>query len=467
MSDPLWRADEIAAALGLETARDATGVSIDSRTLTPGDLFVALRDVRDGHDFVAAALAAGASAALVERRPEGVAADAPLLIVDDALEGLRALGAAARARADVKVVGVTGSVGKTGVKEMLRLALGAAGPVHAPEKSFNNHWGVPLTLARMPRDTRFAAIEMGMNHPGEITPLSRLARPDAAIITTIAPAHMAAFNSLEEIADAKAEIFAGLAPGGAAVLNRDNAQFAQLAKAAEAAGARVVSFGMDDGADARLDAVRLEPDACHIAAMIGGEEIGFRIGGAGAHIAMNAVAALAAARAVGVALSAAADGLSRWTPPEGRGSRQALRLQGGPLELIDESYNANPTSTRAALGVLGVSQPEGGRRVAFLGDMLELGAEERAMHAALAAADEIAPVDIVHTCGPLMRSLHEALPAEKRGLWFEDSAAMAAAAGDALAPGDVAMVKGSLGSRMARVIAAIRALDVSEAAHAV
>ncbi|MEM7524955.1 MAG: Mur ligase family protein, partial [Pseudomonadota bacterium] len=280
MSDPLWTSDAAAeATTGRVSAPfEVTGVTADSRALAPGDLFVALTDARDGHDFVAAAFDAGAGAALVSRRPDGVADDAPLLIVPDVQKAVEDLAVAARARAQAKVIGVTGSVGKTGAKEMLRAGLTPSGETHAAEKSFNNHWGVPLTLARMPARTRFAAIEIGMNHPGEIAPLSRLARPDVAIITTIAPVHMAAFSSEEEIADAKAEIFEGLAPGGVAVLNRDNRHYGRLAEAAAARGAKILSFGAADDADARLDGARVTSTATVVKATLHGRPLVFKLG---------------------------------------------------------------------------------------------------------------------------------------------------------------------------------------------
>ncbi|MEX2519196.1 MAG: UDP-N-acetylmuramoylalanyl-D-glutamyl-2,6-diaminopimelate--D-alanyl-D-alanine ligase [Paracoccaceae bacterium] len=469
MTGPLWTAEEAAAATGGRPTSGfaATGVSIDSRSLGRGDLFVALSDARDGHEFVAAALTAGAAAAMVSRVPDDAPKDAPLLIVDDPLAALGRMAAAARARTDAKIVAVTGSVGKTGTKEMLRVCLGAEGQTHAAEKSFNNHWGAPLTLARMPKETRFAAIELGMNHAGEIAPLSRMARPHVALITTIAPVHMAAFGSEEEIADAKAEIFEGLEPGGVAVLNADNRHIGRLRAAAERHGARVVTFGAGEGADARLLDARLTSHATVVRANLNGKTMVFKIGAPGRHLAMNALAALAAAEAAGADVARAALALGSWTPPDGRGSRWRIMLGGGGIDgsltLIDESYNANPVSMRAALAVLGAATPEDhvgridkGRRVAFLGDMLELGPDERALHAALAEAGEMAEVDLVHSCGPLMRALHEALPSGKRGKWFESSAEMAAAAGRKLDAGDVAMVKGSLGSKMAVVVEAIR-----------
>ncbi|MEM7546561.1 MAG: UDP-N-acetylmuramoyl-tripeptide--D-alanyl-D-alanine ligase [Pseudomonadota bacterium] len=469
MTGPLWTSAEAEAATGGRATMpfDVSGISIDSRDIAQGDLFVALSDVRDGHEFVAAAIRGGAVAALVTHRPDTVADEFPLLIVDDTLKALESMGQTARERITGKVVGVTGSVGKTGVKEMLRVCLSAAGPTHAAVKSFNNHWGVPLTLARIPHGTEFAAIEMGMNHPGEIGPLSRMARPDVAIITTIAPVHMAAFKDLSGIADAKAEIFEGLVPGGTAILNMDNAYFGQLKVKAEAAGANIVAFGSDASADICLEQAHITAGATVVKARMHEAPLVFKLSAPGEHLALNALAALAATEAAGGDLARAALAISNWNPPDGRGSRWTISIGetgiDGSITLIDESYNANPTSVRAALAVLGASEPadhygrvDEGRRIAFLGDMLELGADEVALHAGLAECPEMAKVDTVHTCGPLMKALHEALPPAQRGTWFKTSRDMADRVGRKLDAGDVAMIKGSLGSDMAVVVDAVR-----------
>ncbi|MGF1658831.1 MAG: UDP-N-acetylmuramoyl-tripeptide--D-alanyl-D-alanine ligase [Rubrimonas sp.] len=479
MTPPLWTAAEAAAATGGRARGDwaATGVSIDSRAVAPGELFVALTgDNRDGHAFASDALARGAAAAMVSRLPEGVAATAPLLEVGDTLEGLRALGAAARARLSLsaRVIGVTGSVGKTGVKEMLRAMLGAQAPTHAPERSFNNHWGVPLTLARMPADTEFAVIEMGMNHAGEIAPLSQLARPHVALITTVEAVHIENFADESGIADAKAEIFDGLKPlpgGGApvAVLNADNRWLDRLAQAAARAGARVVAFGTGAQAQARLLDAEPHGAATVARAQVGGRDVVFKIAAPGRHLALNALGALAAAEAAGADLARAALGLAEWRPPEGRGARWEVLLGedavDGAFLLIDESYNANPASVGAALEVLaatrtedGVGRVARGRRIAWLGDMLELGDRETAMHAALADHPALARIDQVMCVGPRMRALHAALPEDRRGGWFATSEEAAARARRVTDAGDVAMVKGSNGMRMARVVAALKAM---------
>ncbi len=466
----LWTAGDAAAATGGTATggwEGVSGISIDTRSLVPGDLFVALKgENRDGHAFVADALAKGAGAALVSERPDGVAEDAPLLVVDDTMAALEALGRAGRGRARAKVIGVTGSVGKTGTKEMLRTMLSGQGSVHAAAKSFNNHWGVPLTLALLPPGADFAVIEIGMNHAGEIAPLSRMARPDVAVITTVEAVHLGNFDSVEEIADAKAEIFAGLAPGGTAVLNADNPHFARLAEAA--GDAEIVRFGRAEEAEFRVLDAGIRGLATVVRGRIGAEPICFKLGAPGLHLVGNAMAALAAARAVGADVAIAALDLAGWSVPAGRGARWRISLGpaglDGEIELIDESYNANPASVKAALAVLaaadvvdGVGRIGKGRRLAFLGDMLELGPDEEAIHAALAGAEEISGADLVFTAGPLMKALHEALPPTRRGQWFPDSAAMAGAVRRVVDAGDVCMVKGSLGSRMAPVVDAIKA----------
>jgi UDP-N-acetylmuramoyl-tripeptide--D-alanyl-D-alanine ligase len=470
MSGYLWTAGDAVAATAGKSSGDwqgITGISIDTREIAPGDLFVALAgENRDGHAFVADAIEAGAGAAMVSYRPKGVAPDAPLLVVEDTLKGLGALGAAARARSAARVIAVTGSVGKTSTKEMLRTMLGCQGRVHAAERSFNNHWGVPLTLARMPADTEFAVIEIGMNHPGEITPLSQMARPHVAIVTNVEAVHLAAFASVEEIADAKAEIFAGLEPGGVAILNRDNPFFDRLSAQAGATG--IASFGTD-ACDFLLEQATVCVLATVVQARIGDMPITFKLGAPGAHFALNAVAALGAVTIVGGDLARAGLAMAKWFSPEGRGRRWRIELGpvgiDGEFTLIDESYNANPASMRAALAVLAASPVENntgriarGRRIAFLGDMLELGPTENELHANLAGLSELEAIDVVHLAGPRMRGLHAALPAEKRGEWFEDSDKLAQKARRMVDAGDVCMVKGSLGMAMRRVIDAIKAL---------
>ncbi|AVO36720.1 UDP-N-acetylmuramoyl-tripeptide--D-alanyl-D-alanine ligase [Pukyongiella litopenaei] len=458
----LWTAAEAAAATGGQARGDwiATGVSIDSRTLAPGDLFVALTAARDGHDFVAQALENGAAAALVSRIPEDVPPEAPLLLVGDVQAGLEALGRAGRDRSGARVVAVTGSVGKTSTKEMLARMLGDQGRTHASVASYNNHWGVPLTLARMPRDTGFAVIEIGMNHPGEIAPLARQARPHVALVTTVAPAHLEAFASIEAIAAEKASVFEGLEPGGVAIVNADLETTPILRRAAGADGARIEDFGRQ-AAGFRLLDVSVQGDVTVARADADGNPLLFRIRSPGAHFAMNGLGALAACRALGADLALAAQSLGRWTPYKGRGAREVIVLDAAErtnrLVLIDDSYNANPASMAAALEVLAAVEPEGaGRRIAILGDMKELGPQELDQHAALAALPAMQAVDRVECAGPLMRALHAALPADRRGDWAADAAGLLEGLGRRIGPGDVVLVKASLSMGLGGIVDAIR-----------
>ncbi len=454
----LWTAAELRAATDGKLAREVavTGVSIDTRTLAPGDLFVALRDARDGHEFVADALARGAAAALVDRDPPDVATDAPLLRVADTLAGLQALGVAARGRSRARFVGVTGSVGKTTTKEMLRLALGALGPTGAATASYNNHWGVPLTLARLPRDAAFAVIEMGMNNRGEIAPLTRMARPHVAVITTIGTSHIGNLGSQEAIAEEKADIVLGLERGGTAVLPADSPFLPRLLARAKEAGAKVLTFGEDARADIQLTDYVAGPDRGTARLLAGGLPLSVRFGAPGHHLALNACAVLAAVQALDGDVAAAAEALSAFDAGAGRGQRVALVLPGGAATLIDDSYNASPASIRAGLAVL-AAQPAA-RRIVALGDMRELGEESPKMHAEL-ASDVASAADLVYCCGPLMRHLFEALPEEKRGAHLPDSSALAPVLTGAIRPGDAVLVKGSLGSRMATVVAALKSFN--------
>ena len=464
----LWTSDDAVAATGGQSTSGwvANGVSIDTRTIAKGDLFVALKDVRDGHDFVAQALQKGAAAALVSRVPEGVAADAPLLIVPDVLRGLEAMGAFARARTQAKVVGVTGSVGKTSTKEMLRAILSGQGKTHAAEASYNNHWGVPLTLARMPVDTRFAVVEIGMNHPGEIAPLARLADLDVAMVTTVTPAHLEAFDSIEGIAREKASIFEGLRPGGVAVMNADIATADILsAKAAEIA-AQVVRFGSGADADWHL----LEAIPCERATVCratrNGEPLLYKVSSPGRHFALNALGALAVAEALGADPMIAAHDLGRWEPPAGRGQRERIVLdivEETYVDLIDDAFNANPASMAASLDVLIAAQPTdgigrvgGGRRIAVLGDMLELGPTEAALHAEIARHPGLEAVATIHCVGPRMKALHAALPRGQRGDWVETAQDLAPRIRTLVDAGDILLVKGSKGSKVSLVVDALR-----------
>jgi UDP-N-acetylmuramyl-tripeptide synthetase/UDP-N-acetylmuramoyl-tripeptide--D-alanyl-D-alanine ligase len=461
---PLWSADEAAQATGGRSTRDwrAVGVSIDSRSVKPSELFVALKGPNfDGHDYVGAALKVGAAAALVHRVPDGLPTDAPLLVVEDTMTGLEALGQAARRRSTATFLAVTGSVGKTGTKEMLRLALGASGITYASTGNLNNQWGVPLSLSNMARDCAYAVFELGMNHPGEIGPLSRQVRPKVAIITTVEPAHLEFFPSVEAIADAKAEIFEGMGAESIAILNRDNPHFERLTKSATERGVgRVVSFGRHAEAQARLVDSTLSAASSRISADILGESIEYRLQMPGAHWALNSLAALAAAKCVGADLAAAAAALAQLQPLKGRGQRVKIAVAGGSIELIDESYNASPAAMRAAFQVLAQTRPaSGGRRIAVLGDMRELGETARLLHADLAPDLKAARADLVFTCGPLMEWLHVSLPDPMRGAHAPDSQALVSTVVNAVHAGDVVLVKGSLGSRMAPIVEALRALE--------
>jgi UDP-N-acetylmuramoyl-tripeptide--D-alanyl-D-alanine ligase len=461
--DVLWTSDHAVGATGGRSTKawSASGVSIDTRTLEAGDLFVALSDVRDGHEFVQAALDKGASAAMVSRVPEGVSPDAPLLIVDDPLEGLRALAAHRRAATKARVIGITGSVGKTSTKEMMRKALHGQGAIHAAEKSYNNHWGVPLTLARMPVATDFAIIEMGMNAPGEIRPLTKLARPHVALVTEVAEVHMAGFSHLRGIAKAKAEIFEGVEPGGFAILNRDTRLYAVLLRAAKKCGAEPVRFGMSGRPEFVLSRVRTDALSTNVIAKQGRARFLFSIGTPGKHFAMNALGALAAIDAAGGDMARAALNLASWGPPQGRGDRHLITLDemAAPLLLIDDSYNANPTSMKAALTALAGTEPPDarcGRRIAIIGDMLELGEGSAKKHAALAGERAVRDVDLVCSVGPEMAQMVAKLPKGKRGLVARDATECVDALRDVVRPGDVVMVKASLGTGLARVVEALK-----------
>ena len=460
--DVLWTPLALVAPLGTRVsgalpARGVTGISIDTRTLAEGDLFVALKgDNSDGHDYVRKAFEAGAAAAVIdEAHAQALAGAGPLYVAKDTLVALEGLGRAARSRSKARIVAVTGSVGKTTTKELLRCALASAGETHASAASYNNHWGVPLTLARMPESARFGVFEIGMNHAGEITPLVAMAQPHIAIITRIAPVHLEHFASVEAIADAKAEIFSGLQRGGVAILNRDDAQFERLRDAAGAAGVRfVLSFGESAEADATVLSCDVEGETTRVQARVLGQDLTYTIGAPGRHIAMNSLAVLMASRAAGLDLQAAARALAGFRPPAGRGQRETLQAADGPFTIIDESYNANPASMRAALDLLGAA--DGKRRIAVLGDMLELGPQARALHAAIAEDVERNQIDLVYTAGPLMQALSEAIPAERRGAHAANAAALEPIVLDALRAGDVVMIKGSNGSRMGPLVAAMR-----------
>ena len=466
---PLWTQAALEAATGgtLRGApRAVTGASIDTRSLESGDLFFAIRgEARDGHDFVRAALEKGAGAAVVAAaRAEEFEGIGPVLAVpgegeDPVLEAMRRLGLAARARTGAAIVAVTGSVGKTGTKEALRHVLAAQGATHASVASYNNHWGVPLTLARMPAESRFGVFEIGMNHGAEILPQTAMVRPDVALITTVEPVHIEHFHSLSAIADAKGEIFSGLKPGGVAVINRDNPNYERMLAHAHASRAgRVITFGEHAAADVRANRILTRPDVSVVDATVMGVPVTYQLGTPGRHVAMNSLGVLACIHALGADLARAALSLANLKPPVGRGERTALRIGEGEAFLVDESYNANPASIRAALATLaGIETADKGRRIAVLGDMKELGAASEALHRELADAVSAHGIDLVFTAGTQMVHLFEALPMALRGAAAPSAEDLTDAVLTTLRPGDAVMVKGSNSMRMVRIVEAAKA----------
>jgi UDP-N-acetylmuramoyl-tripeptide--D-alanyl-D-alanine ligase len=437
-----------------------TGISIDSRSIAAGEAFFAIKGDRvDGHDFASIAVANGASLIVVSeaKLPAMGRLTIPMIVVDDVLAALGRLAVAARQRSRAKIVAVTGSVGKTTTKEMLRHVLAPSGRVHAAVASFNNHWGVPLTLARMPADTEFGVFEIGMNHAGEIRPLVKLVRPHVAIITTIAAAHLGHFKGIEEIAAAKAEIFEGIEPGGAAVLNRDNKQFGYLEKQAQACGVeRIYSFGQHAKADYRLADYEGDSRSSTIWATLNGETVEVHIGSPGRHIAENATAALGACLLVDADLGKAISALADLRPVKGRGEQHRLGIGEGTLTLIDESYNANPASVRAAIALLAASDPQvSGRRIAVLGDMLEMGEFSSKVHEELAGPILAAGIEHVWLAGPEMAALRDALPDSVHVAYHPDTESLVSYAVGAVKPGDVVMVKSSLGLGFGKIVAAL------------
>ena len=460
----LWTSEALVAAMDGRPLgpmpEGISGISIDSRSLQPGDAFFAIKgEAMDGHDFVTAAIKAGAGVLVVAegKLPSLGRLTAPIIVVEDVLVALEKLGVAARARSAAKIIAVTGSAGKTTTKEALRHVLSAVGKVHASAQSFNNHWGVPLTLARMPADCDYAVFEIGMNHPDEIRPLVKMVRPHVAIVTMIAAAHLGFFRNLDEIAKAKAEIFEGLEPDGAAVLNRDDARFKLLDKMAHAAGVEhVYGFGENARSTFKLVKCELHADHSDIAARISGHDMIARIGAPGRHMVQNVLAVLGAAHLVGADLDKVALALVDLSAERGRGKRHVLRHPQGPITLIDESYNANPASMDAAMALLNATPVTGeGRRIAVLGDMLELGDHSAKLHAALADLIVGTGTQTVFLGGPEMRALAEALPGDIKTEYRAGVEELKPVLLTALRPGDVVMIKSSKGIGFAKLVDAL------------
>lgn len=460
----LWTSDDLVAAMGGRPLGNMpagiTGISIDSRTLKPGEAFFAIKgDTMDGHDYATAAVKAGAGLLIVAegKLPALGRLTAPMIVVPDVLVALEKVGVAARARATGKIIAVTGSAGKTSTKEALRHALSSVGTVHASDKSFNNHWGVPLTLARMPADVDYAIFEIGMNHEGEIRPLVKMVRPHIAIITLVAAAHLGHFRSLDDIAAAKAEIFEGIEPGGTALLNRDDSRWKLLEKLATEAGVEhIVGFGEHARANVKLVRASMEGDHSLISVKLNGKEIDLRVGTPGRHVVQNVLAVLGAAQLADADITKVALSLSDLSAEAGRGKRHQLPHLGGTITLIDESYNANPASMKAALSLLADSAVSGeGRRIAVLGDMLELGAHSEKLHAALANFVVAAKTDMAFLAGPEMKTLAAALPGELHVEHREAVSDLAPLLFAELRPGDVVMVKSSKGIGLSRIVDAL------------
>jgi UDP-N-acetylmuramoyl-tripeptide--D-alanyl-D-alanine ligase len=465
----LWTSQEVARALSpiaMSSPFEANGVTFDSRAVTDGDLFFALPgETTDGHAFVADALNRGAAAAVVSREMMG-AADR-LIRVPDTMKALVALGRAGRKRSSARIASVTGSVGKTSTKDALRAILSAQAPTSASTASFNNHVGVPISLARLPRDARYGVFEIGMNHPGEIAPLARQVEAHVGVITNVEAAHIGHMGSEEAIADEKACLFAGMRPGAVAVLNRDNRHYDRLVQHARTLGVtKIVGFGRHEAAEARLVACRLQDSGSDVEALIGGRRIEYRLGAAGEHWVLNSLAALAVAEALGADLAQAAATLATVKASPGRGARRWLKFGSGQVEFLDESYNANPASMRAMLALLARTVPApGGRRLLVMGDMRELGEHADALHAGLADAVAASGASQVFLCGPHMRALWHKLAAAQKGVHRPDSAALAQEVAGALRAGDVIAIKGSLGSKMKAVVDAVVAASDGETGH--
>ena len=466
MKATLWTKESVCAATGGTGGGDwsATGVSIDSRTIKPGDLFIALKGpYTDGHEHVIQALTNGAAAVLIDRRPDGLAENGQVVTVPDTMAALNDLGKAARNRSSAKIIAVTGSVGKTGTKDALLNALNLQGKTSASAHSYNNQWGVPLSLARMPAEAEYGIFEIGMNHRGEIKLLSQMVRPHVSIITTIEPAHIEFFHSIEDIADAKSEIFLGMM-GGTAILNRDNPHYVRVAKEAKAPNIkRVFSFGKHPKADARLINRVADCSGNNVEAVICGRRIGYRLGVPGQHLVQNSLAVLTAIYAVGADVAAAAQTLNDLAPIPGRGERLKIEIDDGVFTIIDESYNANPASMRAAIETLAVMQPGPcAKRIAVLSDMCELGERSSDYHVELAETLSTSGIDKVYACGKHMATMFDALPAGLKGGFSRSTAELGQIISKNIRAGDVVTVKGSLAGGMKTVVDQLIGLQIKD-----
>lgn len=462
MNKPLWISETVDQILGAKSSKpwQATGVSIDSRTLHKGDLFVPIAgDHMDGHTFIHQAEEAGASACLTHQEPH--VTKLPFVKVQDTLKALEKLGVAARDRTSAKVIAVTGSVGKTSTKEALFMAFSALGRTSASQGGLNNHWGLPLSLARIPEDNDFAVLEMGMNHPDELRPLTKMARPHVAIITTVADVHRAFFKSTEEIALAKAEIFDGVEPGGTLIINRDTPTYPTLLSEAKKNDQHhVLTFGAHIDSDVRMMSIMMNQKSCTVHAEIKGQSIEYSLNTTAQHLAFNSLSVLGAVHALGGDLQKAAQALSQFTPLSGRGNQTTIRLNGGSFLLIDESYNASPIAVKAALSVLGSTpKHEHGRRIFVFGDMGELGEDAQRIHVELAPLIENEKVDLFFSCGQISEALFKAIPETKRGQHTTSSEDLARIITSQISVGDIVMVKGSRSMKMERVVKALMELQ--------
>lgn len=462
MKSFLWTSSEAESATNCKSsaAWHAQGVSIDSRSLKEGDIYIALRGANhDGHDFIKDAIAKGASCLLMDTLPKDDIS-VPFLLVEDTLQALRQLGIYARNRTKAKIIGITGSVGKTSTKEALYIAFSSVARAIANQGGLNNHWGLPLSLARIPEDIDYAILEMGMNHVGEIHDLSLMAKPHLTIITTVAEVHQEFFDSIDEIAKAKCEIFDGIVAPGVIVLNRDCSTFSlQLQKAREIQNAKIVTFGSHVESDVRLMKLTMSHNQCDVQAQIFGKSIAYHLNTNARHLAFNSLSVLSSIASFGLDVEKAASALKSFAPLSGRGKQELIHFKKGSFLLIDESYNASPIAVKAALNVLGSSQiGENGRRIFVFGDMRELGENAQKFHADLAGSVCAENIDLVYACGDLSKALFEAIPAQKRGLHKESSEKLAVHLPRIVQSGDVIMVKGSLSMKMKLIVDSLKGL---------